>query len=101
MNLASMLGSCYFYQELPIPLTGSSAWFSIIVSGIAALPACISKGELATAMPYSGGDYIYLARAFGPLFGAICGIGVWLDLLFQAIFGLSRIHRICQDSYWE
>merc|ERR550534_3448092 len=88
MNLASMLGSCLLLPGIANTLTGSSAWFSIIMSGIAVLPACISKGELATAMPYSGGDYIYLARAFGPLFGAICGIGVWLDLLFQAIFGL-------------
>merc|ERR550539_228986 len=88
MNLASMLGSCLLLPGIANTLTGSSAWFSIIVSGIAVLPACISKGELATAMPYSGGDYIYLARAFGPLLGAITGIGVWFDLLFQAIFGL-------------
>merc|ERR1719204_171471 len=88
MNLASMLGSCLLLPGIANTLTGSSAWLSIIVSGLAVLPACISKGELATAMPYSGGDYIYLARAFGPLLGAITGIGVWLDLLFQAIFGL-------------
>merc|ERR1719204_114886 len=88
MNLASMLGSCLLLPGIANSLTGSSAWLSIIVSGIAVLPACISKGELSTAMPYSGGDYVYLARAFGPLLGAITGIGVWLDLLFQAIFGL-------------
>merc|ERR1719499_2308202 len=88
MNLASMLGSCLLLPGIANTLTGSSAWLSIIVSGLAVLPACISKGELATAMPYSGGDYIYLARAFGPLLGAVTGIGVWLDLLFQAIFGL-------------
>jgi amino acid transporter len=88
LNLASMLGSCLLLPGIANTLTGSSAWLSIIVSGLAVLPACISKGELATAMPYSGGDYVYLARAFGPLLGAITGIGVWLDLLFQAIFGL-------------
>merc|ERR550534_2823610 len=88
MNLASMLGSCLLLPGIANTLTGSSAWLSIIVSGLAVLPACISKGELSTAMPYSGGDYIYLARAFGPLLGAITGIGVWFDLLFQAIFGL-------------
>merc|ERR550539_1663511 len=88
MNLASMLGSCLLLPGIGNSLTGSSAWLSILVSGLAVLPACISKGELATAMPYSGGDYIYLARAFGPLLGAITGIGVWFDLLFQAIFGL-------------
>lgn len=88
MNLASMLGSCLLLPGIANSLTGSSAWLSIIVSGIAVLPACISKGELSTAMPYSGGDYIYLARAFGPMLGAVTGIGVWFDLLFQAIFGL-------------
>merc|ERR1719419_2148569 len=88
MNLASMLGSCLLLPGIANTLTGSSAWLSIVVSGLAVLPACISKGELSTAMPYSGGDYVYLARAFGPLLGAITGIGVWFDLLFQAIFGL-------------
>jgi len=88
LNLASMLGSCLLLPGIANSLSGSSAWLAILVSGIAVLPACISKGELATAMPFSGGDYIYLARAFGPLLGAITGIGVWLDLLFQAIFGL-------------
>lgn len=88
LNLASMLGSCLLLPGIANTLTGSSAWLAIVVSGFAVLPACISKGELATAMPYSGGDYIYLARAFGPMLGAVTGIGVWFDLLFQAIFGL-------------
>jgi len=88
MNLASMLGSCLILPGPSADFTGSSAWLAIIVSGIAVLPACYSKAELGTAMPHSGGAYIYLARSFGPLIGAIVGVGLWLDLMFQAIFGL-------------
>jgi len=88
LNLASMLGSCLLLPGIANSLTGSSAFVSIFVSGLAVLPAAFSKAELSTAMPHSGGAYIYLARAFGPLLGAITGIGLWFDLLFQAIFGL-------------
>lgn len=88
LNLASMLGSCLLLPGIANSLTGSSAFFAIIVSGLGVLPACLSKAELSTAMPHSGGAYIYLARAFGPLLGCITGVGLWFDLLFQVIFGL-------------
>ena len=52
------------------------------------LPAALSKSELATAMPSSGGTYVYIERAFGPLFGTIAGFGLWLSLLFKSAFAL-------------
>ena len=42
------------------------------------------KGELASAMPTSGGTYVYLERTFGPLIGTIAGLGLWLSLLLKA-----------------
>ena len=47
-----------------------------------------SKSELGTAMPKSGGTYVYIERAFGPLFGTIAGIGLWLSLLLKSAFSL-------------
>ena len=52
------------------------------------MPAVLSKSELATAMPKSGGTYVYIERAFGPLFGTIAGIGLWLSLLLKSAFSL-------------
>ena len=39
-------------------------------------------------MPSSGGTYVYIERAFGPLFGTISGIGLWLSLLLKSSFAL-------------
>jgi amino acid transporter len=39
-------------------------------------------------MPTSGGTYVYIERAFGPLFGTISGIGLWLSLLLKSSFAL-------------
>ena len=36
----------------------------------------------------SGGTYVYIERAFGPLFGTIAGIGLWLSLLLKSAFSL-------------
>ena len=46
----------------------------------------LSQSELATAMPNSGGAYVYIERALGPLFGTISGIGLWLSLLLKSAF---------------
>ncbi|EMA66642.1 amino acid transport protein [Halorubrum aidingense JCM 13560] len=52
------------------------------------LPAALSKAEMATAMPESGGTYLYIDRALGPLFGTIAGIGAWFSLVFKSSFAL-------------
>jgi APA family basic amino acid/polyamine antiporter len=50
------------------------------------LPAVLSKSELATSMPKSGGTYVYIERAFGPLFGTISGLGLWLVFITKKCF---------------
>ena len=39
-------------------------------------------------MPKSGGAYVYIERAFGPIMGTISGIGLWLSLLLKSSFAL-------------
>jgi APA family basic amino acid/polyamine antiporter len=68
--------------------TGPSIWLAYLVAGLCVLPAALSKSELATAMPTSGGTYVYLERAFGPLTGTIAGLGLWLSLLLKSSFAL-------------
>ena len=69
-------------------LTGSSVWLAYLIAALCILPAALSKSELATAMPSSGGTYVYIERAFGPMFGTISGIGLWLSLLLKSSFAL-------------
>lgn len=84
-----MLGSGIFVLPgLAFELTGPSAWLGYLVAAICVLPAAMSKSELATAMPTSGGTYVYLERTFGPVAGTIAGLGLWLSLLLKAAFAL-------------
>ena len=84
-----MLGSGIFVLPgLAAAKTGSSVWLAYLLAAACILPAVLSKSELATAMPKSGGTYVYIERAFGPMFGTIAGIGLWLSLLLKSSFAL-------------
>jgi amino acid transporter len=39
-------------------------------------------------MPEAGGTYLYIARAMGPLFGTIAGVGTWFSLTFKGALAL-------------
>ena len=89
ISIAGMLGSGIFVLPgIAAAKTGSSIWLAYLIAAICILPAALSKSELATAMPKSGGAYVYIERALGPLFGTISGIGLWLSLLLKSSFAL-------------
>ncbi len=88
IGVSAMLGGYFVIPGLAAAKTGPSVWLAFLVAAIAVLPAALSKAELATAMPASGGTYIYLARAFGPLAGTISGLGLWMSLLLKSAFAL-------------
>jgi amino acid transporter len=85
ISIGGMLGSGIFVLPgFASGITGSSVWLAYLIGALCVLPAALSKSELATAMPSSGGTYVYIERAFGPLFGTISGIGLWLSLLLKS-----------------
>ena len=89
ISIGGMLGSGIFVLPgFASGITGSSVWLAYLLGALCVLPAALSKSELATAMPSSGGTYVYIERAFGPLFGTISGIGLWLSLLLKSSFAL-------------
>ena len=89
ISIGGMLGSGIFVLPgLAAAKTGSSVWLAYLLAALCILPAALSKSELATAMPSSGGTYVYIERAFGPLLGTVAGIGLWLSLLFKSAFAL-------------
>lgn len=89
ISISAMLGSGIFVLPgLAVAKTGPMVWLAYLIAGISVLPAALSKSELATAMPTSGGTYVYLERTFGPLAGTISGIGLWLSLLLKSAFAL-------------
>lgn len=88
ISIAGMLGSVFILPGIAAAKTGLSIWLVFLVAALCVLPAVFSKSELATAMPSSGGAYVYIERALGPLFGTISGIGLWFSLLFKSSFAL-------------
>ena len=89
ISIGGMLGSGIFVLPgLAAAKTGSSVWLAYLIAALCILPAALSKSELATAMPSSGGTYVYIERAFGPILGTVAGIGLWLSLLLKSSFAL-------------
>ena len=89
ISISAMMGSGIFVLPgLAAIKTGTSVWLAYLLAGLCVLPAALSKAELATAMPTSGGTYVYIERVFGPLAGTIAGLGLWLSLLLKSAFAL-------------
>jgi APA family basic amino acid/polyamine antiporter len=54
------------FNDVPNVWVGLGVW---LLGGVLALLGALCFAELATAYPRSGGEYVYLTRAFGPLAG--------------------------------
>ncbi|MBC8267029.1 MAG: amino acid permease [Flavobacteriales bacterium] len=89
ISIGGMLGSGIFVLPgIAAVKTGPSIWLAYLLAAICILPAALSKSELASAMPTSGGAYVYIERAFGPIMGTVSGIGLWISLLLKSSFAL-------------
>lgn len=89
ISIGAMIGSGIFVLPgLAFKIAGPSVILAFFLAGIVVLPAALSQSEMATAMPESGGTYLYIDRAMGPLMGTIAGFGVWFSLVFKAAFAL-------------
>ena len=88
-SIVAMLGlGVFVLPGLTASITGPSVGLAYLIAALCVLPGVLSKAELATAMPTSGGAYVYISRAFGPLSGTVAGLGLWLSLLFKSAFAL-------------
>ncbi|NNF09847.1 MAG: amino acid permease [Acidimicrobiia bacterium] len=89
ISVGAMIGGGLFVLPgLAFEIAGPAVILAFAVAGVIAFPAALSKAEMATAMPETGGTYLYVDRAMGPLMGTVAGIGVWFSLVFKAAFAL-------------
>ena len=95
ISLSAMIGSGLFVLPAlamlemgggSVPVGG--VWLAYLLAAIVVLPGAISKSELATAMPSSGGSYVYVQETFGPLIGTISGLGLWANFMLKSAFAL-------------
>ena len=63
---------------------GPSILLSYLFASLLVIPAMLSKIELATAMPKSGGAYFFIHRSLGPLFGTFSGLAAWFSLSLKS-----------------
>ncbi len=108
----SMIGSGIFIVSADIARNvGSTGWLllSWVVTGLLTIAAAMSFAELASRMPYAGGQYVFLRDLYSPLFGFLfgwafflviqsgtiaavaVGFAKYLGVLFPAISGTSWI----------
>ncbi len=89
VSVGAMIGSGIFVLPgLAAKIAGPAVVIAYAIAGFIIFPAAVSKSEMATAMPESGGIYLYIDRAMGPLLGTIAGFGVWFSMIFKSAFAL-------------
>ena len=70
---------------------GPAVVLSYALAGLMVIPALMSKAELVTAMPKSGGTYFFIERSMGALPGTFAGLANWLSIAFKSAFALVGI----------
>ncbi len=71
--------------------TGASVIISYAIASMLIIPTVLSKAELTTAMPKTGGIFFFTDRSMGPMMGTIGGLAAWLSLAFKTAFALLGI----------
>ena len=92
-------------RDLPSPAAILAIW---IITGIISFFGALAYAELGAMLPHSGGQYIYLREAYGPLAAFVCGwvsflivqsgsiaavsvgFGIYLSYLAPGVPGVSR-----------
>ena len=86
--LPALAGKELYYSSGGIEGSYAALWLAYILSGLVVIPGAISKAELSSAMPKSGGAYVYIERTFGPIIGTISGLGLWASFMLKSAFAL-------------
>ncbi|MEE9383150.1 MAG: amino acid permease [Nannocystaceae bacterium] len=85
---AMLGGEIFVLPAIAAGVTGPSMWLAFVAAAVLVLPAALSQSELATAIPGSGGSYLYIERCLGPVAGTIAGLGLWLSLMLKCAFAM-------------
>ncbi len=80
---------------------GPGILISYFMAGVMVIPAVYSKAELTTAMPKSGGTYVFVDRSLGSLFGNFAGLANWLSTSLKGAFALIGMGAFLQLIYPE
>src|SRR6202165_3711441 len=100
INIA--IGGAFIFLFIPAgAYPGSNIYLAILLTTLAVIPTNLVYGMLASAMPRSGGEYVYVSRTLGPLWGlaANWNYTVWsffyigVPAAFLGKYGISSLMR--------
>ena len=92
------MGMLVIEARLP-PEAGAAVVLAYALAGVLVLPALLSKAELATAMPRSGGTYFFIERSLGSWLGTLAGLAHWFSIALKSAFALIGIGA-CATLIW-
>ena len=85
---SAMLPGIFVTPTFAAEIMGPGIWLAYLLAASVVLPGALSKSELSSGMPTSGGSYVFLQRTYGPLIGTISGLGLWMSFLLKSAFSL-------------
>jgi APA family basic amino acid/polyamine antiporter len=88
ISLSAMLPGIFVTPTFAAEIMGPGIWLAFLLAASVVLPGAVSKAELSSGMPTSGGSYVFLERTYGPLIGTISGLGLWSSFLLKSAFAL-------------
>ncbi|MBU0580143.1 MAG: amino acid permease [Candidatus Margulisbacteria bacterium] len=92
ISSGAMISSGLFVLiSLAFSKTGPAVIFSYTIASLLALSTILAKSELVTAMPKTGGIFVFTDHSMGPLMGTLSGLAAWTSLAFKTAFALLGI----------
>jgi len=98
---AMISSGLFVLPALAYKYTGPSAIIAYFIAGLLFIPSILSKAELLTAMPKTGGVYFFIARSFGPFLGIFGGLSAWFSLGLKSAFALVGIGTFLEYFFPE
>lgn len=98
VGVGTMIGAGIFVLPgIVAGKAGPAVLLSFIICGFVSVLVALCMAELSTGMPYAGGGYLFMVRAFGPLIGTIMGGALWLSLVFASAFYMIGFGHYVSD----
>jgi len=82
-------------ERLPHPLLFAAVW---VVGGLLAMAGALAFAELSAMYPRSGGIYVYIREAFGPMAAFVFG---WAELLVIRPASYGAISIVSAEYLWR
>ncbi len=88
---AMISSGLFILPALAYTKTGASVVLAYLLASLLMLPTILSKAELTTAMPKTGGIFFFTDRSMGPMMGTLGGLAAWFSLAFKSAFAILGI----------